>query len=332
VPGWYRHAHLALRMNIQQCPESLQSFAWAVVRLATYVANEAPQPRLLFGSVTLLTEDRPRPAGGQGVDQINVGRPRAGRAFFRRTVLSAGDAIAWYRSDASGVLLTPEPTNPDEIVRKLDGQLIAAPEFFDDPEWPALGVPTGPDQLFIRGGPGDPAPFVGSGSSPARIHRRFGDDTGFVAVTGDPEVVAFLKHRLHVDLRNYSEYFGSLVLVVPDPILRRIDHFVVPSDDPRSESLVFRLVPRAGQGVDPSVTLRNDPRAARWSLDYTGRVARRCQRLRRHASSARRASAPTATSLHSKDQCLNGNCGAARSRRSSENGIASGDQRRLRSA
>ena len=79
---------------------------------------------------------------------------------------------------------------------------IAASEFDDDPEWPMLGTPAASDVLFGAGGPGDPAPFVGSGSRSARIHRRFGDNVGFEAVTADAGTVMFLKRRLHVDLAN----------------------------------------------------------------------------------------------------------------------------------
>jgi hypothetical protein len=251
-----RHSLLETVMTNPPLPQSLQPFAWAVIRLATYVAKGTSQSRLLFGYATLLAKDRPQPVSGSGVDHINVGSPRAGTVFFRRTALTASEAITWYRSASSGVLLTPVPSNSAEVSADLDGRAIAAGEFFDDPEWPALGVPTGPDQLFLRGGPDDPAPFVGSGSSPARIHRRFGDGRGFEPVVDDPNAIAFLKRRLHVDLSDYSEYLGGLALVLPDPILRRIDHFVVPSEDRKSERLVFRLVPRAGQNLsDISLTV-----------------------------------------------------------------------------
>jgi hypothetical protein len=228
-------------------PEYLEPFQWAVIRLATYVAGSAFQPRLLFGSVSLLTEDRPRPESGQGVEQHRVGKRKEERVFFRRTVLRAGDAIAWYRSASSSAVATPVPSNPQEVDAELDGKPISPSTFVDDPEWPTLGVPAGPDLLSNPGGPGDPAPFVGSVSGSARIHRRFGDGTGFGAVTADTAAIAFLKRRLHFDLADYSEYLGSLALVVPDPVLRLVQHFFVPGKDGEPENLVYRLVPRAGQ-------------------------------------------------------------------------------------
>jgi hypothetical protein len=126
----------------------------------------------------------------------------------------------------------------------------------DDPEWPILAVPAGSDLLLSPGGPGDPAPFIGSGSGSARIHRRFGDYTGFKAVTGDAVAVAFLRRRIHVDLADYSEYLGSLALIVPDPVLRSVHHFFVPGEGEGLEQLVYRLVPRAGQTLaDLSLTI-----------------------------------------------------------------------------
>jgi hypothetical protein len=117
------------------------------------------------------------------------------------------------------------PSDAEERNASLDGTPLAPSAFVDDPEWPTLGVPAGSDLLYSPGGPGDPAPFVGSGSGSARIHRRFGENTGFEAVTADAVAIGFLKRRVHVDLANYTEYLGSVSLVVPDPVLRRVQIF-----------------------------------------------------------------------------------------------------------
>jgi hypothetical protein len=225
-----------------------KSFDWAVVRLATYLAGSDPKARLLFGSVSLLTNERPRPLGSPGVDQFRIATGQKGRVFFRRTVLTAADAVAWYR--ATDPFLTPVPSDPAERSAKLDGIAISSGAFFDDPAWPALGIPAEADLLSSPGGPGDPAPFIGTGSAPARIHRRFGDNRGFEAVTGDATAVAFLKRRLHVDLADYTEYLGSLALIVPNPIVRGIGHYIAPTTPDGPENLVFRLVPRPGQTLD----------------------------------------------------------------------------------
>jgi hypothetical protein len=63
--------------------------------------------------------------------------------------------------------------------------------------------------------------------------------------------ISFLRRRLHLDLSDYTEYLGGLTLVVPDPVLRRVQHFQVPAQDADGlERLVYRLVARPGQSFD----------------------------------------------------------------------------------
>jgi len=226
-----------------------EAFDWAVIRLATYVPMSASQSRLLFGTVSLLTKDRPRPIGGEGVERHRIGSGKRGTVYFRRTVLTARDAVAWYRAAAPEDIKTPIPADPGEIEKTLDGADLAPSSFEDDPPWPALGVPLGTDLFSNAGGPGDPAPFRGPGAP--RIHRRFGDNSGFAAVINDPSTVAFLKRRLHLDLSDYTEYLGGLALVVPDPVLRRVQHLLTPMETTgEPERLTYRLVPRPDQKLN----------------------------------------------------------------------------------
>lgn len=229
--------------------EFVDAFDWAVIRLATYVPASASQSRLLFGTVSLLTRDRPKPVGGQGVESHRIGSGKRGTVYFRRTVLRTSEAVAWYRAAGPDRIVTPVPAEPDEIKKKLDGIDLVPSSFEDDPLWPSLGVPLGTDLFSNAGGPGDPAPFRGPGAP--RIHRRFGDNSGFAAVINDKSTVAFLKRRLHVDLSDYTEYLGGLALVVPDPVLRHVQHFLMPGKSTgEPERLSYRLVPRADQRLD----------------------------------------------------------------------------------
>ena len=229
--------------------EFASAFDWAVVRLATYFPASASQARLLFGYVSFLTKDRPRPATQSGFDSHKVGKGKSGKVFFRRTILSARDAIAWYRSAGANGITTPLPTELSEIDQEKDGITLSPTSFEDDPQWPSLGVPLGTDLFSNAGGPGDPAPFRGAGSP--RVHRRFGDNTGFEAVIDDGSTISFLERRLHLDLSDYTEYLGGLALVVPDPVLRHVQHYLVSAQDADGpERLVYRLVPRPGQSYD----------------------------------------------------------------------------------
>jgi hypothetical protein len=107
--------------TIEPNSDFAEAFDWAVVRLATYFPAGASQARLLFGTVSLLTQDRPRPASGKGVDRHPVGKGNKGAVFFRRVVLSAEEAIKWYRAAGPTGIATPVPTAADEIEDK-DGQ------------------------------------------------------------------------------------------------------------------------------------------------------------------------------------------------------------------
>jgi len=227
----------------------VNAFDWAVIRLATYYPASATLPRLLFGSVSLLTKDRPKPRSSDGYDSQKVGKGKIGKVFFRRTVLNAQEAIHWYRSAGTNGITTPLPTELSERIIGNDGISLTPTSFEDDPHWPSVGVPLGSDLFSNASDPGDPAPFRGPGA--ARIHRRFGDNSGFEALIADAKVIQFLRRRLHFDLSDYTEYLGGLALVVPDPLLRRVQHVLSAAEDAQgAENLTYRLIPRSGQNFD----------------------------------------------------------------------------------
>jgi hypothetical protein len=97
-------------------------------------------------------------------------------------------------------------------------------------------------------GRSNPAPFIGSIS--ARVHRRFGNTEGFELLLANDEALAFIARRLHIILRDYPEYLGSVALVVPDPIIKQIDNFLIPASDGQGERIFYRFVPRPEQTLD----------------------------------------------------------------------------------
>jgi hypothetical protein len=227
------------------------SFEWSVIRLASYLPpGPDREPQLLFGTVSLLTKERARPRSSEKVEPFDIARGKGGKLFFRRTVLAVEEGIAWYRSSPLEGLATPLPTDEAERLDGKDGTMLEATSFIDDPLWPMLGIPIAPDLLSEGGGAGYPAPFVGSAASPARIHRRFGELRNFDAVITDVKAVAFLKKRVHVDLADYREYLGSLALIVPNPIVQKVNHYWAPSSDGVGEKLVYHVVPRPGETLD----------------------------------------------------------------------------------
>ncbi|MDP2815831.1 MAG: VPA1262 family N-terminal domain-containing protein, partial [Rectinemataceae bacterium] len=220
----------------------VDDFQWAVIRLATLQIRRGEAGRLLFATVTLLSPDRPPPSKMVGVESQKLGK--SGMAvFFRRTVLSAQAAVEWYRSLGESDSRTPMPSRAEDIEGDKDGVLpITVSDLVDDPLWPSLGLPMGEGLLAQPSGRSTPAPFIGSTS--ARVHRRFGNTEGIESLLANDTTLAFIARRLHINLRDYPEYLGSVALVVPDPIIKQIDNFLIPASDGRGERIFYRFVSR----------------------------------------------------------------------------------------
>lgn len=219
---------------------------WAVIRLAVVQTQES-KARLLCATVTELAQGRPAPAKMIGVEECNLANSDD-RVLFRRTVLSKEDAVTWYTSLGEGERCTPVPTHPDDR-EESDGVPFLVPRLQDDQPWPALGLPITED-FFSRPRQQtlDAAPFIGSVAG--RLHRRFGHYEGLDAFLLDRAAQAFVARRMHVNLSEYKEYLGSAAYIAPDPIIRRIDNFMVPAKDDRGERIIYRVVPRPGQNLE----------------------------------------------------------------------------------
>ncbi len=221
-------------------------YSGAVIRLASLQKVRGEMGHLLFATVSLLPRGRPLPYSMNGVDKCSIGK--GGMVYFRRVVLKAQEAIDWYRSLDSGNDKTPVPFREEERNNELDGKDLGITPLTDDLTWPSIGLPIGEDIFAHLSGSSHPAPFI-SGDTSARIHRRFGSQEGFDEVLADDEAVAFIARRLHINLRFYQEYLGSISLVAPDPVLKKIDCFMTPSTDDKGEEIFYRFVPRSGASL-----------------------------------------------------------------------------------
>ena len=59
-------------------------------------------------------------SGGKGLDKRRLGNRKRETVFFRRTVLTAEDAIQWYRSASPIGITTPVPSDQHEIENNLE--------------------------------------------------------------------------------------------------------------------------------------------------------------------------------------------------------------------
>lgn len=219
---------------------------WAVVRLTT-LQKKDNVARLLFATVTELTPGRPIPTGMSGIESFEIKSSKE-TVHFRRTILSKEDATTWYRSLGEMGGFTPQPTREGDRDERLDNIPILVPRLDDVQPWPSLGLPISQD-LFSSTSRDSitPAPFIGSASG--RIHRRFGERSDFEGFIQNSDAHDFVARRMHINLFDYQEYLGSAVYIVPDPIIRQIDHFMVPAEDGRGERIIYRIVPHCGQSL-----------------------------------------------------------------------------------
>lgn len=226
---------------------NMDSYAGAVIRLATLQRQRGQAGRLLFATVSLLPRGRPLPPPMEGAPHRCAVGKTGEKVFFRRALLTVQDAVDWYRSLGHGKDTTPIPSKAEERDSRYDGIEIETANLNDSPSWPHLGLAMEEGMFAFHSGRSHPAPFIGN--APARIHRRFGSQDGFDMMLADDAALAFVARRLHVDLRLYREYLGSTALVVPDPVLKQIDLFMIPASADRGERIFYRFVPRAGASL-----------------------------------------------------------------------------------
>lgn len=225
---------------------NMDFYSGAVIRLATLQRQRGQAGRLLFATVSMLPRGRPLPSLMEGLHQCAVGKTGE-TVFFRRVLLNVQDAVDWYLSLGHGKDITPIPSKTEERDSRYDGIKIETSSLTDSPTWPHFGLPMEGGMFAFHSGRSHPAPFIGN--APARIHRRLGSQDGFDAMLAVDTAVAFVARRLHVDLRLYREYLGSVALVVPDPVLEQIDHFMIPASANRGERIFYRFVPRTGASL-----------------------------------------------------------------------------------
>lgn len=224
-----------------------EQYDYAVIRLATFQSSPKAAPRLLFGTVSLLAKGRSPNHGMFGVEEKKITKSVA-KVYFRRVVMTASDAIKWYRAGGvDGFIKTPRPMEERYLDARDDKSLSCSP-FEDNPVWPTLGIPWSESYLSAHYRAENPAPFLGDSAS--RVHRRFGDNEGFESLIADSDALNFLHRRLHLNLASYPEYLGGLSLIAPDPIIQKIENYLVPAESAEQEKICIRITPRPGKHLD----------------------------------------------------------------------------------
>ncbi|MCH7304883.1 VPA1262 family N-terminal domain-containing protein [Acinetobacter sp. NIPH 1869] len=225
-----------------------ESYSYGVVRFATYLDKTCMEKdRLIFASVNLIPRSCPQPLGSQKNEKITIFKIDKNRTiFFRKVVMTAGEAIKWYRTPETEPFKTPRPLNADELNESTDGIEISVSNFFDDPLWPNFGFPIKKENFFNSIND-DPTPFTGD--SQAKTHRRFGVQNDLLVLKSYPKAIEFLHRCLHINFQDYPEYLGSMALILPDPIIDYVDNYLIPSENNSGEHRLLRFIPRSSENL-----------------------------------------------------------------------------------
>lgn len=197
--------------------ELFELYEKAEIRIVTAtVKSDTPKhkSRLVFATIRLLPKDVHQSYSTQVICGPD-------HTFYRKVVMPAKEAIQWYRTSNGTMLHTPHAGNqfnkPDEV-SEYDIQIA---DFTDETTWGEFGIPLNEKNMLDLHGD-NPAPFLGYNS--ARIHRRFGAQNELLYLADEPKVIEFIKQGVFIDLNQYREYIGGMVLILPNPIVKSIEN------------------------------------------------------------------------------------------------------------
>lgn len=232
--------------NLDECSDitalGLKHYKWSEIRLVTCFDEVQKVSRLVFCTVTLHPNFVPKPKPMEGVVHS---KGTEQKLFFRRVVMTAGDAVEWY-SNLREQSETPVPSEEPEIKKQYDGVALSCPSLLNEMEWPSLGMPLSKPADLSGFKTFNPAPFIGEINS--RIHRKFGNTSDLAHLIDDEKAVDFIERVAHVNLAHYIEYLASACLVVPNPLIQKVDNFLVRKEN--TEVVFHRFIARPGESLE----------------------------------------------------------------------------------
>lgn len=225
--------------NEQKMNEKLlRYYDYAEIRYAISVENEVS--KLIFASIRLLPKDKPASYSSDSVSQ-NIGDTTI---YARKVVVTAETALNWYRKN--GELSAPVSCLEQKLLDSKADKVTKSTQInlTDETAWGDFGNPLR-EKSFISDFSDNGTPFLGYASD--RIHRRFGDQTELKELLKKDKTQSFLKQNLFIDLKTYHEYLGSMVLILPNPILESIEDRLVRTEN--GEKRLLKLNPYPSQNL-----------------------------------------------------------------------------------
>lgn len=235
-------------------PDFINNYSHALVRIAIF----APKPKsgareplqLVSAVISLANNGQDLPFRTKKPSYFRLTKAN-GTVFYDEIVMTAKQAVDWYRSDSKS-FLTPVP---EQDPRPSDGKLLQATQWQDLPHWPMLGVRYDETHDFFNGST-NYLPFTVSELT--QFHRRLTADDKWAVEKPDsigdfifhnPDVVEFLQQRLHINFHDYPEYLGGMCLLVPNAQVQEVKSFLVHSTQGH-ESLAIQIIAQPGKSLE----------------------------------------------------------------------------------
>lgn len=223
-----------------------EDYGQAVLHIAWDRNTRTNVRTLVFAFVEMLPHEIPPPLddydpkGGHRLTGASVHH-----VHVRHAVLTAAQALDWYLACREEVAILPEndgalPARTDPAAKRLELARLG-----EDPAWPRL-VTWSPEHTAL--------PFCPHWAKSPRLHSLVPlAPFDLQALWSTPQERASaadkLRDLLHFDLRDDPELWGSIHLLLPNPVYRerdgRLRHRMPPA-----ESELVRFQPRAGKRVD----------------------------------------------------------------------------------
>lgn len=215
----------------------ISDYGHAILHLAWYRNDR--QRSLVFGMVELLPKEFPEPTGTDE-ESLRVGNEGRRCLYMRRFTMPVNQAIEWYENCLAGIIWLPESgwDKPCAEKKQLDSSLA------QEPYWPQLNTAS-------------ELPFVPDWHNCPRVHHLI--PTGLSNELEklkyeklekyDGTVINWLSEQFYFNFEDYPEYFGSLHLVAPNPVIRRFENRLIHDNNSSGEAEIYHFIPRAGYSL-----------------------------------------------------------------------------------
>ncbi|EYF06834.1 Hypothetical protein CAP_1531 [Chondromyces apiculatus DSM 436] len=217
----------------------------AVLHLAWDLNTKSKERTLLFSFVELLPAEIPSPIDDfEPLAGHRLGNDSQHRVYVRHAVTTARQALGWYLDARAGTAVLPDDDGTLPATDNLRAKRLKIATLGEEPAWPVL-VSNSDDSDIL--------PFIPQWIHCPRTHHllpiaAFALEQLWSAQEAE-KAWHWLEGRLHFDLGNYPEYWGSAHLIAPNPLYRKLKSRLQRRQPP-AESVLLRFQPRAGKSIE----------------------------------------------------------------------------------